>query len=366
MSGDDRPASSGRRRGTTGDPVWDGRIDDLLDELAPDENRDLLRQIFVEGVRLATIDAERLDLKIASAALREMRQAFVAFAPVRDRRKLTVFGSARTEESDPLYVQARELARLAAERGWMAVTGAGPGIMLAAMEGAGRENSFGVRIRLPFEDAANEIISGDTKLVSMKYFFTRKLMLMKESSAYVAMPGGFGTLDETVELITLQQTGKAVPAPVVLLDVPGGDYWRAWQRFVADHVASRGYVDQTDLGLVHLCDDHREALAWIDRYYANYRSIRWFGDTLVIRLHVAPTAEQLEHLNERFASMTTDGKGLSLTGARPAEIDGGDEPDAARVQLVLDPFRIAQLYLVIDALNELVAGPVQSSTAASS
>lgn len=352
--------SSRRRRGTTGNTEWDRRIDDLLDEIGPDQNRDLLRQVFLEGVRLASIDAERLDLKIASAALREMRQAFAAFAPVRGRRKLTVFGSARTRESDPLYVQARELARLAAAREWMVVTGAGPGIMLAAMEGAGRENSFGVRIRLPFEADANEIISGDTKLVSMKYFFTRKLMLMKESSAYVAMPGGFGTLDETVELITLQQTGKAVPAPVVLLDVPGGDYWQAWQRFVVDHVAARGYVNRADLGLVYLCDDHHAALAYIDRYYANYRSLRWFGDKLVIRLNTSPDAAQLDDLNARFASMTTDGRGLAVTGPQPAETAGGDDLGAARVELVLDPFRIAELHLLIDALNDLVAGPLQS------
>jgi len=357
----DRAREEKRRRDTTGNPEWDRRIDELLDEIAPAENRDLLWRIFLEGVRLASIDAERLDLKIASAALREMRQAFAAFAPVRGRRKLTVFGSARTRESDPLYVQARDLARLAAERGWMAVTGAGPGIMLAAMEGAGREHSFGVRIRLPFEAEANEIISGDTKLVSMKYFFTRKLMLMKESSAYVAMPGGFGTLDETVELITLQQTGKAVPAPLVLLDVPGGDFWQAWQRFVVDHVAARGYVNDTDPGLVHLCDDHHEALAYIDRYYANYRSLRWFGSQLVIRLQRAPNDGELAALNDRFASMTTDGKGFAVVEARPVEVAGGDELDAQRVELALDPHRIAELYLLIDALNELVDGPAQPS-----
>lgn len=363
-------AGGRRRRGSTGNPDWDRRIEDLLDEIAPDQNRDLLRQIFREGTRLATIDAERLDLKIASAALREMRQAFAAFAPVRDRRKLTVFGSARTQVSDPLYVQAVELARLAAERGWMAVTGAGPGIMEAAMEGAGRENSFGVRIRLPFEAAANEIISGDTKLVSMKYFFTRKLMLMKESSAFVAMPGGYGTLDETLELITLQQTGKAVPAPVVLLDIPGGDYWQAWMRYVVDHVEAAGYVGVADQQIVHLCDDHVEALAHIERYYANYRSIRWFGDDLVIRLNVAPDAAQLQDLNERFADMSTDGAGLRPTGPAQAELAGGDDPEAERVVIRYDPHRIAELHLLIAALNDLVAGttaaPAQASEDSSS
>lgn len=342
-------------RGTTGDGGLDGHIESILDEIAPEADRDLLGDILVEGVRLASTDTERLDLKIADAALREMRESFAAFAPVRDRRKVTVFGSARTTADDPLYTQARELARLAAEHGWMVVTGAGPGIMLAAMEGAGRENSFGVRIRLPFEDEANEIIAGDPKLVSMKYFFTRKLMLMKESQAYVAMPGGFGTLDETIELLTLQQTGKAPPAPVVLLDIPGGDYWHTWRRFVATQLAEGGYVDHTDLGIAHLCDHETEALTWIEHYYANFRSIRWVGPELIIRLNVAPDRSQLADLNERFGSFALDGRGLRVTGPHRAEVSSGDDLDAARVRIRLDPFRVGRLHQIVGALNDLVA-----------
>lgn len=334
-------------------PGLDERIDALLDEVDPVDDRDLLRQILVEGVLLASTDVERLDLKIASAALHEMREAFEAFAPVRSRRKMTVFGSARTDPDDPLFAQARDLARLGAAHGWMAVTGAGPGIMLAAMQGAGRENSFGVRIRLPFENDANEVIAGDPKLVSMKYFFTRKLMLMKESSAYVAMPGGFGTLDETMELITLQQTGKAVPAPVVLLDVPGGTYWQAWQDFVVDHVAAEGYVDAEDLGLVHLCDDHVEALEFIEHFYANFRSIRWFGDELVIRVDRVPTPDQLDDLNVQFGALTTDGSDLRVVEARRSELAEDDDPRAGRIALRLDPVRVAGLHRLIGALNDL-------------
>lgn len=341
-------------------------IDRLLDEIDPADDRDLLRRILMEGVRLAMADVDRLDLKIVAAAVREMREAFAAFAPVRGRRKITVFGSARTATSDPLYLQALELARLAADSGWMIVTGAGPGIMEAAMEGAGRENSFGVRIRLPFESAANGVIAGDPKLVSMKYFFTRKLMLMKESAAYVAMPGGFGTLDETMELITLQQTGKAVPAPLVLLDVPGGDFWGAWSDFVRDQVARRGYVGSNDLDLVHLCDDHVSALAHIERFYANFRSIRWFGDELVIRLNRAPDVAQTEVLNERFASLTTDGAGIRIAKISKAERVDGDEVDAARVALRLNPVRMAGLHELIGALNDLVDQPNVSASRSSS
>lgn len=338
-------------------------VDGLLDEIDPPADRDLLRQILMEGVRLASIDAERLDLKIVSAAVREMRQAFVAFAPVRQRRKITVFGSARTASSDPLYAQARDLADRAAQGGWMVVTGAGPGIMEAAMEGAGRENSFGVRIRLPFENSANDVISGDSKLVSMKYFFTRKLMLMKESAAYVAMPGGFGTLDETMELVTLQQTGKATPAPVVLLDVPGGDFWQAWRTFLVDHVAAGSYVDVADLDLVYLCDDPASALAYIEHYYRNYRSIRWFGEDLVIRVATVPDPAALTALNERFACLTVDGAGLRVTEASSIEVAEGDDVDAGRLVLKLDPVHVAGLHQLIVALNDV--GDGQTSGAAS-
>ena len=188
-----------------------------------------------------------LDLKIAAAAIAEMREAFAMFAPYKDVPKVTVFGSARTATNDPLYSQATEIARLLADRGWMVVTGAGPGIMQAAMEGAGRERSIGVSIRLPFEQGANPVIAGDEKSVSMKYFFTRKLMLVKESRAFVCLPGGFGTLDETFELLTLTQTGKGLPVPIIFLDMPndveGGDsFWGAVDALVQDQLVTRNLV----------------------------------------------------------------------------------------------------------------------------
>ena len=180
-----------------------------------------------------------------------------------------------------------------AEHGWMVITGAGPGIMAAGLEGAGREKSFGVNIRLPFEQEANEFILGDTKLVSMKYFFTRKLELVKESQGFVCLPGGFGTLDETFELLTLQQTGKSIPTPIVFLDEPGGTYWTGWRDFVLDHVAEGGYVAVEDLSLVTITDDEQVAVDTILGFYRNYRSIRWFGKTLIVRLCNAPTDEEL-------------------------------------------------------------------------
>ncbi|MEO7556736.1 MAG: TIGR00730 family Rossman fold protein, partial [Acidimicrobiales bacterium] len=227
----------------TGDDVLDEQLQSILEHVGAERDRDVLFEILVTASLLAGDGADRLDLKLTSAALKEMRAAFRAFAPYTEVAKVTIFGSARTGPGDRSYDQAKELARLMAEADWMVVTGAGPGIMAAGMEGAGREHSFGVNIRLPHEQGANEFIAGDTKLVSMKYFFTRKLMLMKESAGFVSLPGGFGTLDETLELLTLLQTGKADPAPVVLLDRPGGGFWEAFVRFVRDDVLPRGLVD---------------------------------------------------------------------------------------------------------------------------
>src|SRR6478752_5332095 len=204
----------------------------LLDRLGIKTNRDLIGEIVTTAAELGQDRTDRLDLKITASAIDEMRDAFLMFAPYKDRPKVTIFGSARTAAVDPVYVQTHDVAAALADAGWMVVTGAGPGIMLAAMEGAGPAQSIGVSIRLPFESRANDVIHDDPKHVSMKYFFTRKLMLVKESKGFVAVPGGFGTLDETLELLTLQQTGKAEPTPIVLLDAPGGTFWTGFADFV--------------------------------------------------------------------------------------------------------------------------------------
>ena len=197
-----------------------------------------------------------------------------------------------------MYEQATLIASTLAERGWMVVTGAGPGIMQAAMEGAGREQSIGVAIRLPFEQGANPVIAGDDKYVSMRYFFTRKLMLVKESRAFVCLPGGFGTLDETFELLTLTQTGKGLPVPIVLLDPPDDPFWERIDELIHDQLVARGLVSPGDRGLYLVTNSCERAAAEIDRFYANYHSIRYVGDHLVLRLRQAPTDEQLADLND--------------------------------------------------------------------
>jgi uncharacterized protein (TIGR00730 family) len=336
----------------TGTPALDQMIDRLLDASGATANRDQLFEILATATRLAGADVDRLDLKITNAALKEMAAAFQVFAPYKDARKATMFGSARTLPNDPLYAQAQQMAAALAGRGWMVVTGAGPGIMAAGLEGAGREMSFGVNIRLPFEQSANAFIAQDPKLVEMKYFFTRKLMLMKESDGFVVLPGGFGTLDEAFELLTLLQTGKAEPAPLVLLDVPGGTYWHAWERFLVDEVAAKGLVSPDDWSLWRITDDVNEAVEEIIGFYRNYRSSRWVGDVLVLRVGHPPTEEELERLNAEFSAICRTG-GIWITDPMPIEVAEVDQLDAPRLALRFDRVQYGRLRELINALNRL-------------
>jgi hypothetical protein len=346
-----------RRDATTGNPDLDEALRAVLDLAHPTVDRDLLLDILVSATRLATDDTDRLDLKITAATLREMRAAFRAFAPYRDVPKITMFGSARTRHDDPLYAQARDLAHQLASHGWMVVTGAGPGIMQAGMEGAGRASSFGVSIRLPFETNANAIISGDPKLVSMKYFFTRKLMLMKESAGFVALPGGFGTLDETFELLTLQQTGKGIPAPIVLLDVPGGTYWHALMHLLRTEVETMGLISPGDLDLVRVTDDATEATRSLLGFFRNYHSIRWVGNRLVLRLKAPPTDAEVQELNDRFGDLCTSGGRIERTTPLPDEVATDDVVDLPRLVMPFDIFRTSELHRLIGGLNALTSAP---------
>ena len=274
------------------------------------------------------------DLKIANAALAEMAEAFRVFRPYRHIRKITMFGSARTKPDDPVYVLARNLAARLAAADWMVVTGAGPGIMAAGLEGAGREHAFGVNIRLPHEEDANPFIAQDPKLVEMRYFFTRKLMLIKESHAYAVLPGGFGTQDESFELLTLLQTGKAEPAPVVMIETPGGTYWHAWLRFVEDEAIAAGWVSPEDRALFKVTNTMEEASEEILGFYRNYHSCRWVGDLLVLRLQVQPSKAELADLNRRFADIVV---ARQHPHRRPLPARAQRPPRAAPARLPLRP-----------------------------
>ena len=343
-------------RHRTGSDSLDHRIDDLLDQVGVERDRDQLFEIMASALLLAIAPPDRLDLKIVNAALQEMRAAFTMFEPYKDVPKVTIFGSARTRQDDPLYAHTRELARGLADSGWMVVTGAGPGIMEAGMEGAGRERSIGVLIRLPFEAGANELIAGDDKLVEMRYFFTRKLMLVKESAAFVALPGGFGTLDETFELLTLVQTGKAQPAPLVLLDTPGGEYWTSLSTFLRSQVASVGLISSYDGELFRTTDSVDAAIAEVEGFYRNYHSIRHVGDRTVVRLQAAPTDEELRALSEEFADIVVDGA-IKRTDPFPPEVAGSDHVDLPRIVFRFDKHGWGRLRMLIDRLNTLGSAP---------
>jgi len=288
------------------------------------------------------------DLKIANAALAEMAEAFRVFRPYRHVRKITMFGSARTRPEDPIYILARDLAAKLAAADWMVVTGAGPGIMAAGLEGAGREHAFGVNIRLPHEEDANPFIAQDPKLVEMRYFFTRKLMLIKESHAYAVLPGGFGTQDEAFELLTLLQTGKAEPAPVVMIETPGGTYWHAWVRFVEEEAIAAGWVSPEDKAFFKVTNTLDEASQEILGFYRNYHSVRWVGDLLVLRLQVLPSKAELAEVNRRFDIVLRG----TIRAAAPFPPERNDHPELPRVAFRFDRSHFARLRQLIDALNE--------------
>jgi uncharacterized protein (TIGR00730 family) len=346
-----------RRASRTGNPEVDRELEELLDTLGVTANRDQLLDILTTAVRLATDKTDRLDLKITSSALREMREGFLVFAPHRQVRKVTMFGSARTLPTDPLYRQARDLAAVLARHDWSTVTGAGPGIMAAGLEGAGPDHSFGINIELPFETEPNEFIASDSKLVSMKYFFTRKLLLVKESDGFVVLPGGFGTLDEQFELLTLLQTGKAAPAPIVLLEVPGGTYWHAWEHWITTEVQPRRLINPDDRYFYKITDSVEEAAGEILGFYRNYHSIRFVRNTLVVRLRSTPTAEELAGLSAEFADIIRGGAIESLGGPLPAEAKGEDHAELPRIAFRFDRASYARLRMLINALNRLPSAP---------
>ena len=324
-------------------------VEQLVDANAP-RDRKLARELLQGAVDMVVHQPATLDLKIAAAAIHEMDAAYEMFKLVAGHDKVTVFGSARTKLSDPLYEQAREIAAQLAEAGWMVVTGAGPGIMHAAMEGAGREHSIGVSIRLPNEQSANPIIAGDQKYVSMKYFFTRKLMLIKESKAFVCLPGGFGTLDETFELLTLTQTGKGVPVPIVFLDVPGDPYWETVHDLIVEQLVARGLASPSDTDLYLVTDRCDEAIAEITNFYRNYDSLRYVGSTLVIRMRFAPTEVELAMLNDRFHHLCKEGS-IRVIEPFPVERKENDLVDLPRLGLVFGKHGYGDLRAMIDMIN---------------
>ena len=334
----------------TGDDDLDAAIAALVDHIAPRDDEDLIFELLATSALLGRDHADRGDLKIANSALKELRHAFSVFEPYRAARKVAIFGSARTRRDDPLYEQARRFATLMAERDWMVITGAGPGIMEAGIEGAGPDNAFGVSIRLPFESPNAQFVADDPKLLRFRYFFTRKVIFIKESHGFVLLPGGFGTMDEGFELLTLLQTGKAPPAQIVLLDVPGATYWQGWKAFVEEELLEPGYLSPHDLGFVKITDDVAAAANEVTGFYSNYQSLRFVEGKLVLRMRRAPSEPEVERLNREFADLVTRGR-IERIDATAAEVDDGDALDLERLLVPFDRRNYARLRELIDQVN---------------
>ncbi len=334
----------------TGDDALDEEVATLVERFSGPADADLIFELVASAVRLARDNADRGDLKIANAALKEMRHAFQVFSPYRAARKVAIFGSARTQPEDPLYVQTRDLASAMAALDWMVVTGAGPGIMEAGIEGAGPDNAFGVSIQLPFETTTSQFIADDPKLMNFRYFFTRKLEFIKESDAFVLLPGGYGTLDEAFELLTLLQTGKAQPAPVIMLDVPGGTYWQHWGAFVERELERPGYVSREDDNLFCVTDSIETAVDEILGFYANYHSQRFVKGRLVLRLRRAPSPDELAALNRDFADIVVRGE-IEVIPATADEVADDDHVDLARIGFRFNRYGWSRLRMLIDCLN---------------
>jgi uncharacterized protein (TIGR00730 family) len=349
------PPSDGRAmqlRFTRDNQEADEAIDRLMALVGGIQRPDIVRQMIIAALKAGQEDDGRADLKMINSTLKEMRFTAKAFAPYRDIRKVTVFGSARTRPEEPAYRIARELGEKLARAGYMVITGAGPGIMHAVNEGAGPEHSFGVNIRLPFEQNANAVFEGNPRLITYKYFFNRKVAFIKEADAVVLLPGGFGTLDEAMEVLTLLQTGKRYSLPLLLIDEPGSTYWSHVIRFFELELLARGYIDRADLDLFEHVQSIDEALIRLDAFYRRYHSLRYVDERLIIRMKSELDGARVAELNERFKDILVPGGEIAVSGALEAE---ADEPELAHLpRLVLDFNRhdFGRLRHLIDALNE--------------
>lgn len=335
----------------TNDQV-DEAIDRLMEFAGNVHHSEIVREMIVAALKAGLEDEERADLKLMNSTLKEMRFTAKIFGPYAKVRKVTVFGSARTKPKEPVYMMARQLGKDLAAAGYMVITGAGPGIMQAVNEGAGPEHSFGVNIRLPFEQKPNPVLEGNPRLITYKYFFNRKVAFLKEAHAIALFPGGFGTLDEAMETLTLVQTGKRDPLPLILVDEPGGEYWVKWLRFFEDELLAQGYIAPTDFNLFERVDSVGGAIERIDHFYRRYHSLRYVKKRLVIRMTSTIAPKAARELDRLFRDILTPSGQIVLSPPLPEE---ADEPELAHLpRLVLDFRRrdFGRLRSLINMIND--------------
>ena len=339
-----------RSRKTSVDAELRERILDLIQHRGGGFNEENVADIIENALKLLSDVEDRGDVRVIQTAVRELRYAFKLFAPYAHVRKVTMFGSARTHPSRLEYQQALEFGRKIVKAGFLVITGAGPGIMQAGHEGAGPEKSFGANIRLPWEQSANPVIREDKKLVTFKYFFTRKLTFIRHSDAIALFPGGFGTMDEGFEALTLMQTGKSQLMPLVLIDRPGGTYWKTWDRNVREHLLRDQLISPDDLNLYQITDDTDQAVRIITRFYRNFHSTRFVKDLFVIRLKNAPTDTAIAAMNEDFADIIV-GPSIERIPVTPEEMADDDHVDLPRIAFGFNRRDYGRLRQLVDVLN---------------
>lgn len=335
---------------STTDAVLLAQCQKLIAETGIQDDPELAAEILHAALRLVKDAPGRADSKLVLRTLKELRYGFKVFRPYQGQRKISIFGSARTPAADPDYQLAAEFGRQIARAGYMVITGAGGGIMEAGHQGAGQENSFGVAIKLPFEQTTNSVIAGDEKLAHFRYFFSRKLMLLKETHAIALFPGGFGTHDEAFEVLTLISTGRTDPLPVVLLEHPNGNYWKKWEEFIRVNLLDRGFISPEDMALWTIARDVGDAVEHIHRFYSNYHSMRFQRDDLILRLAEAPQTDDLANLGREFADLLRPGGTFRVTGA-DIEPAGAPVPEFARLVFPFNRRAPGRLRMLIDWLN---------------
>jgi len=333
-----------------------GLIDEAIDSLMKTaegiHRPEYVREMIIAALKAGQEDDARADLKLMNTTLKEMRFTSKIFGPYRNVRKVTVFGSARTEPDEPVYSMARDFGRKLAESGYMVITGGGAGIMQAVNEGAGPEHSFGVNIRLPFEQKPNPVLEGNPRLITYKYFFNRKVAFLKEADAVALFPGGFGTLDEAMETLTLVQTGKRNPLPLVLIDEPGGTYWTNWIKFFEDELYAHGYISKTDLSLFDRVNSVTSAVKQINRFYSRYHSMRFVNGHLVFRLTSVLAPRHIEKLKEKFHDILVPQGNIVLSNPLPEEKDESEISHLPRLVVDFNRHDFGRLRSMIDAINE--------------
>lgn len=315
----------------------DKAIDQLIDMADDMDHRDLIREMIIAALKAGQEKNDRAHLRLMNSTMKEMRFTGKIFGPYSEVRKVTVFGSARTMPDEPIYEMARLFGKKLADSGYMVITGGGPGIMQAANEGAGSEKSFGVNILLPFEQKPNPVLVGNPRLITYKYFFNRKVAFLKEADAIALFPGGFGTLDEAMETLTLLQTGKHTPMPLVLVDEPAGTYWSRWLKFLREELLSEGYISECDFQLFECVHSIDEAIERINHFYRRYHSMRYVDKKLVIRLQSSLDDSSMKGLNEKFSDIVEPGGGLYLSGPLSQE---ADEPEIAHLPRLIVDFNL--------------------------